>query len=206
VNALAVTSITNFVLACELFFLAGMLVKIPKARFSAVWFYSGMMVCLGVATLVGGIDHGFFQGPGLPRYFIQRLTWIVLGVMTFFLLMTIATQFFPRRVHRHFLIVGMIQFAVYAAAVLLINSFLIVILNYTPVMLLLLILSLMDLKNGSGLQGIIAGVLILFAASAIQRVGMDIFSPLDRNGLYHLVSMVGIVFMYLGGRHLRNAL
>jgi len=205
-NALAVTSITNFVLASEVFFLAGILAEKPKARFSAAWFWSGMMILLGSATLIGGIDHGFFEGPGLPRYFIQRLTWIVLGAMTFFLLMTIAKQFFPRQVQRLFLIFGIVQFTADTIAVLLIDSFLVVILNYTPVMLLLLIMSLMDLKNGPGSRNMIAGILILFVASAIQGLGIDIFNPLDRNGLYHLVSMAGIVFMYLGGHRLRNAL
>jgi hypothetical protein len=204
-NALAITSITNFVLAGEVFFLAGMLAQKPKARFSAAWFWSGMMILLGLATLIGGIDHGFFEGPGLPRFFIQRLTWIVLGAMTFFLLMTIATQFFSRRAQRLFLIFGIIQFIADTIAVLLIDNFLVVILNYAPVMLLLLVMSLIDLKNGPGSRKMIAGILILFAASAVQGVGIDIFNLLDRNGLYHLVSMVAIVFIYLGGLHLRNA-
>jgi len=205
-NALAITSITNFVLAGEVFFLAGMLVQKPKARFSSAWFWSGMIVLLGLATLIGGIDHGFFEGPGLPRYCIQRLTWIVLGAMTFFLLMTIAKQFFSRKVQRLFLIFGIVQFTADTIAVLLIDSFLVVILNYTPVMLLLLVMSLVDLKNGPGSRNMIAGILILFVASAIQALGIDIFNPLNRDGLYHLVSMAGIIFMYLGGRHLRNAL
>jgi hypothetical protein len=206
VNALAITSITNFVLASEVFFLAGMLAQKPKARFSAAWFWTGMMILLGLATLIGGIDHGFFEGPGLPRYFIQRLTWIVLGAMTFFLLMTIATQFFSRQVQRLLLIFGIILFTADTIAVLLIDSFLIVILDYTPVMLLLLVMSLIGLKNNPGSRCMIAGILILIMASAIQGLGMDIFNPVDRNGVYHLVSMVGIVFMYLGGQHFRNAL
>jgi hypothetical protein len=205
-NTLAITSITNFVLASEVFFLAGMLTQKPKARFSAAWFWNGMMILLGLATLIGGIDHGFFEGPGLPRYFIQRSTWIVLGAMTFFLLMTIAMQFFSRQVQRLFLIFGIIQFTANTIAVLLIDNFLDVILNYTPVMLLLLVMNFINLKNGPGSRSMITGILILFVASAIQGLGIDIFNPLDRNGLYHLVSMVGIVFMYLGGLHLRNAL
>ena len=39
-NALAITSITNFVLASEVFFLAGLSAQKPKARFSAAWFWS----------------------------------------------------------------------------------------------------------------------------------------------------------------------
>jgi hypothetical protein len=205
VNAIAVTSITNFILACEVFFLAGLSAQKPKARFSAAWFWSGMLILLGLATLIGGIDHGFFQNSGLPRYFIQRLTWIVLGAMTFFLLMTVAGQFFARRFRKMMLIFGIIQFVAGAIAVLLIENFLVVILNYTPVMLFLLIMNLVHMKENPGSRNLIAGILILFAASAVQRAGIDLFYPLDRNGLYHLVSMAGVVFMYRGGLHLRNA-
>ena len=79
-----------------------------------------------------------------------------------------------------------------------------VILNYAPVMLLLLAMNFIGLNNGRGSWSIIAGILILFTASAIQVVGIDNFNPLNRDGLYHLVSMVGILFLYLGGLRLRN--
>jgi hypothetical protein len=141
---------------------------------------------------------------GIPRYFIQRSNWIVLGAMTFFILMTTAAQFFPRKVFQVILIVGLLQFVVYTLLVLLIDDFLVVILNYVPVMVLLLVMSLIGLKNGTGSWVMIAGILILFAASAIQELGVDVFSPLDRNGLYHLISMAGVVLVFLGGKHFKT--
>ena len=69
-GTLAITSITNFILASELFFLAGLMVKTPKARFSAAWFWSGAMFGLASSALIGGIDHGFVEPAGLSRYFI----------------------------------------------------------------------------------------------------------------------------------------
>ncbi len=203
-DAFAVTSITNFILAAEVFFFAGMLAQISKARFSAAWFWSGMMLFLGLATIAGGIDHGFFQGPGLPRTFIQLLTWILLGMMTFFLLMTIAAQFFSRPVRRYFLIFGIVQSIAYTIAILEVTNFLVVIVNYAPVMLFLLVMCLLNVKNSPGLRNMIAGVLILFGASAIQRIGMLFFGSLDQNGVYHLISMVGVIWIYLGGKALRD--
>jgi hypothetical protein len=50
----------------------------------------------------------------------------------------------------------------------------------------------------------VAGILILFAASGIQAAGVDVFMPLDRNGLYHLLSMLGVVFLYCGGVRLKT--
>lgn len=205
-NALAITSITNFILASQVLFLAGMLVRMPKIRFSAAWFWAGAMTLLGVAALIGGIDHGFFEQSGLPRYFIQRANWIVLGAMTFFVLMTTARQFFSPRVQRVFLILGIAQFAVNTIVVLWIDSFLDVILNYAPVMVLLLVMNIIGLKNGSGSWSMIAGIVLVFTASAIQAIGIDVFSPLDRNGLYHVLSMVSAIFLYLGGTQLRGTL
>jgi hypothetical protein len=117
--------------------------------------------------------------------------------------MTTAEQFFPPRLQRAALIVAVVQFALNTAAVLAIDSFLDVILNYVPVMLLLLAMSWMGLRSGKGSPQMVAGILILFAASGIQAAGVDVFSPLDRNGVYHLVSMVGVGFLYLGGVRLR---
>ena len=202
-TAQAITSITDLLLAAEVFFLAGRMSRTPKDRFSAAWYFSGALLLLGVAAFLGGIDHGFFEPANMPRYLIQRSDWIVLGGVTFCLLMTTAKQFFPPKVQRVVSIVAVVQFIANAAAVLLVDSFLDVILNYVPVMLLLLVMSFVGLSSGRGSPQMIVGILILFAASGIQAAGVDVLTPLDRNGLYHLVSMIGIVLMYFGGVQLR---
>lgn len=203
-NALAITSITNFILAGQVLFLAGMLVRMPKILLSAAWFWAGAMTLLGIAALIGGIDHGFFEQSGIPRYFIQRCNWIVLGAMTFFVLMTTARQFFSPAVQRFFLILGIAQFVVNTVVVLSIDSFLDVILNYAPALVLLLAMNFIGLTDGSGSWNMIAGIVLVFTASAIQAIGIDVFTPLDRNGLYHLLSMVSAIFLYRGGTQFRG--
>jgi len=208
VTVLAVTSITNILLASLVFFLAGRMSRIPKDRFSAACYFTGVLLLLGVAALIGAVDHGFLEPARLPRYFIQRADWIVLGGVTFCLLMTTAKQFFDPRFHQVLLATALIQFAADSLAVLFVDSFLDVILNYAPVMLLLLTMNILTLKSKTGsIHGsvyMIAGILILSVASAIQAVGWDALSPLDRNGVYHVVSMLGVVFLYLGGARLRT--
>jgi len=204
-DTLAITSITNFILASELFFLAGMMIRTPKARFSPAWYWGGAMLALATSALIGGIDHGFVEPAGLSRYLIQRPNWIVVGIATFCLLMATARQFLAPRWQAPMLVVGVIQLAVYVVAVLLIGDFRVVILDYVPVMILLLVLSIRGLRDGTGSWPMIAGVVLLLAASVVQALGVDTFSPLDRSGLYHVISMVGVVFMYLGGQRLRAA-
>jgi hypothetical protein len=202
-NALMITAITDLVLAGEVFFLAGMLARNPKERFSAAWFWSWSMTLLGLAALLGGIDHGLIEPQGMPRFLIQRSTWIVLGATTFLILMTAAAQGFPRRFFPYFVLAGIIQLMVNTAAGLLMDSFLVVSLNYMPVMVLWLGMNFAGLKKGSGSSDMIAGILILFLGTIIQAMQVDMLSPLDHNGLYHLISMAGMVFLYRGGRHLR---
>lgn len=203
-DALSITAITNFTLAAEVFFLAGMLVQRPKARFSAAWYWSGAMTLLGLAALLGGIDHGFIEAQGLPRYAIQRSNWIVLGAMTFFILMTAVTQYMGARVVRLFMFFGLIQFAVNTVAVFFAGSYLVVILNYAPVMLLWLVMNIVGLKKGAGSWGVVIGTLIVLLASALQFLHVDVFYPLDYNGLYHLVSMVGVAILCIGAMHLKT--
>ena len=202
-GTLAITSITNFILASELFFLAGLMIKTPKARLSAAWFWGGAMFALASSALIGGIDHGFVEQAGLSRYFIQRPNWIVVGVATFCMLLATARQFFPPRWQRPVLVLGTVQLVVYAIAVLLVGDFRVVIVDYVPVMLLLLLMSVLGLRRGTGSWQMVVGILVLLAASAVQAARVDVLSPLDRDGLYHTISMVGVVFMYWGGQRLR---
>ena len=203
-TAQAITSITGLLLAAEAFFFAGMMSGTPRVRYAAAWYFSGVLLLLGVAALLGGIDHGFFEPANMPRYLIQRSDWIVLGGVTFCLLMTTAKQFFPPAVQRVVLFAALVQFAADTAAALLVDSLLVVILSYAPVMLLLLVMSFIGLRSGRGSPQMVAGILILFAGSGIQAAGLDVFRPLDRNGLYHLLSMVGVAFLYFGGTQLRT--
>jgi hypothetical protein len=201
-DTLAVTSITNFVLAGEIFFLAGLTIGTPKASFSAAWFWGGAMFALASSALLGGIDHGFVEPAGLSRYLIQRADWIVLGLATACMLLATARQFLGPRWQRPVLVVGAIQLAAYVVAVLSVGDFRVVILDYVPVMLLLLALSVRGTRDGTGSWQMILGILVLLMASAAQVLGVDPPGVLDQNGLYHVVAMIGVVFMYLGGRRL----
>lgn len=204
-DTLAITSITNVVLASELFFLAGMMARTPKARVSAGWFWSGAMVALATSALLGGIDHGFVEPAGLPRYAIQRPNWIVLGIATFCMLLATSRQFFPPRWQRPVLAIGTIQLAVYAVAVLAVGDFLVVVLGYAPVLILLLLMSVLGLRRGSGSWQMVAGIVVLLAATAVQALRVDVVGPLDHDGLYHVIAMAGVPFLYLGGQRLKMA-
>jgi hypothetical protein len=204
-DVLAITSITNFVLASELFFVAGLMVRTPKARLSPAWFWAGAMLALATSALLGGIDHGFVEPAGLSRFWIQRPNWLVMGVVTFCTLMAMARQFLPLRWQGPVLIAGLVQSAVYAAAVMLVGDFLVVIVNYLPVILAFLLLGIRGLGDGTGSWQMVVGVVVLLVATAVQALGIDAFAPLDHDGLYHVIAIAGVPFLYWGGQRLRTA-
>jgi hypothetical protein len=181
-----------------------MLVQMPKERMSAAWLWSFAMVFLGLAGLLGGIDHGFVEPAGLSRVVIQRANWLVLGAMTLCVVFTIAAQFFRGRTSRLIQAAGIAQFLLFIAAVFLANSFIVVIVNYAPVMAWFLIMNLSRRKQGEGSWPMIAATLVLFLASAVQALGIDTLTPLDHNGLYHVISMPGVLLLFLGGRALQT--
>lgn len=98
----------------------------------------------------------------------------------------------------------MIQLTAAGIAILLVDDFRVVIVDYAPVLLLFLIMDLRRLGRGGSWE-LAAGLLILAAASAVQASGFDALTPLDRNGLYHIISMIGVVFLYRGGRRLQTS-
>ena len=202
-TALAWTALTDFVLACEAFFVTGLLAARPKARWSAAWFWQFAMGMLALGALLGGIDHGFVEPLELPeaRKPVQRATWLVLGLLTWFVFLTACKQFFPPRTRRWGYLAANLQVASYPALMLLLDSFAVVVVNYGPVLLLLLGLSIAGLRSGKGSWPMVAGLLIALAASAAQAAGLAA-PPLDRNGLYHLGVMVAVGFLYLGGLRL----
>ncbi len=203
---LAVTAITNFMLACEAFFIAGLLFATPKTPRSAAWLWQLGMLTLATSALVGGIDHGFFElfGQTAVRKGIEHSNWFLLGLLTLFVFLTAAQQFLTPPVRRIATIIAFVQLAVYTILILTTDTFQVVILNYAPIMLLMLILNVRGLRQGTGSWAMIGGIVVSFAASGVQAAHVDVFSPVDRNGLYHIGMMGALVLFYAAGKRLKT--
>ncbi len=201
-DRLAVTAITNFVLAAEIFFFAGMMVRTRKRRLSPAWLWAGAMLALGTSAFLGGVDHGFVEAADLDRFAIQRSNWLVMGVAVLFLVLATARQFFGARLRHRLELLAVVQLVVYAVGVFVVGDFIIVVVSSGAAMLLLLGASVAGLRTGRGSWEMIVGVLLLLVASAAQGLGVDPDGPLDPSGVYHVIAMVGVPFMYLGGQRL----
>jgi hypothetical protein len=202
---LQVTAITNFIWAGEALAGAGFLLARAGSAASAAGSWALAMMSMGVSALVGGIDHGFFEPEGkTPAHrAMEKAKNITAGVIAFFALLTVARQFFGPKAQALFLVIACAQLGAFVVATLLLDGFLVVILDYAPAMILLLVMSLLGLGSGAGSWQMVVGLVISTAASVVQALGVDRFSPLDRNGLYHLILMAATVFLFLGGLALR---
>jgi hypothetical protein len=200
-KAWEVTSITNFVAAGEAFLAAGFLLARNGISATAGCFWGLAMLFLALGMLIGGIDHGFFEqkGDSRGRMILQKATWICTGVMTFFTLLTALYRFAPAGWRVPVALIGLAQFLIFCCFAIRIHKYLVVIINYAPVLLILLVLNIVGLASGPGSWWFIAGILISIAASGLQALGVDRFSPVDRNGLYHIILMAAIAFLFAGG-------
>jgi hypothetical protein len=200
-KAWEITAATDFILAGETFLAAGLLLGRAPSAPSAALYWALSMLCMALAALLGGLDHGFLEpkGDSRPRRILQKTTWMFIGGITFFSLQTAAWQFGSAAWRAGAVGIGLLQLAVFCFFALRTGEYLVVILNYAPVLILLLVLNILGLPGGSGSWQIVAGLSISTAASAVQALGIDRFSPVDRNGLYHLGMMAAVILLWLGG-------
>lgn len=203
-TALQVTALTDFLLACLAFFCAGALAAHPAMARSAAWYWRGAMFFLALAALLGGTDHGFVEPAGMSRIPIQRITWAVLGLMTTAALLTLGAQFLGPERQRLLRRLALLQLLAYAVALVVFDNFLVVVVNYLPVILALLAFNIHGLRRGNGHWPTVIGILLLLLASAAQALGIDAFSPINEDGLYHLISMPAVILLYVGGRRLKT--
>lgn len=209
VTAQFVTAATNFALSLECAFFAGLTFGHRPETGSARWYWSLVLSLLAVAALLGGLDHGFLETPGVYGEItgLTRPTWLLLGLVTFFMLLTGGRQFLRRRPRQLLNLLAAIQLLVFISLLWRTDSFTLVIVNYVPVALLFVAANAFhavrpDSDKGSWL--LVVGLSLLIGGSIVQALAIDRFAPLDRNGLYHVIAMIGIVFLYFGGLALKD--
>jgi ABC-type uncharacterized transport system permease subunit len=204
---LAMSSLTDVMLSCELFFLSGLSFRGEVVPKSPAWYWAFALLLIGFASMLGAIDHGFFEPVGHPWHramiVFTRVT-IIAGSMV--ILLATAAQFLPPMGRRVVLGLGGLCAVAVLAVVLTSDDFLSVIVLYLLAFLLLLGLSLAGLRRGTGSIAMVVGILLTIGASLMVPLGSDGVPGLGLWGTYHVILMVASFALYLGGRHLRGTL
>lgn len=205
---LAVTAITNFLLASEAFFVSGLYLARRKTPRSAAWFWQLALLLLSLTALIGGIDHGFFEVHGQTpvRKVIEHTNWFFIGLLTFCVALTTIQQFVRPAWQMYGYVAAGLQLVIYSGLLLVLDNFLMVLINYAPVMFLLLIANVVGLRSGNGAWAMIIGIILSFVASGLQAARVDILDPFNQDSLYHTGMMLAVLFLYWGGLRLKGLL
>jgi hypothetical protein len=205
VKAWEVTAITNFVVAGEAFFGAGFLMSRISNLVSAQGFWAVAMLCFAIGFLIGGIDHGFFEPKGNTRVrlVVQKMSWFFGGVTTYLITLSTFFQYVSGSLRTVLILIGLAQLLTFLILALRIHHFLIVMINYIPILVALFVLNSIGLSSGSGSFYMMFGIIACILAAVFEGIGIDAFTPVDRHGVYHLVMMAAIALLFGAGFRLK---
>jgi hypothetical protein len=91
------------------------------------------------------------------------------------------------------------KFLFYLLVVNLYDSYAIVIADYAPNLLVILLLSLFRLKTAPFAKWAVAGILVAFVAAGVQVAEISLHAWFNHNDLYHLIQAVSLWLLYRAG-------
>lgn len=210
------TTMTDFILAAMAFYFGHMCYRVHAKsndlsgldkRYQQFWGVTFLF--LGIASLLGGIAHGFIHLKGSYPMLIKAWPFTVMnmGMASFYLLLTVAMEYFPRRRNGLFFFayIKMLAFLLlmfgYPKAYFgpfLNVSFKLVLFDYGPILLLLLIMNAREYLQTKNLASktMAISVVISILGSVVQMSGFTIHKHFNHNDLYHVINMVAMVLMY----------
>ncbi|MFZ4796500.1 MAG: DUF6962 family protein [Bacteroidia bacterium] len=199
ITPLQLVSITDFILGALCLFLAGALYgKSQNFSFSKP---SSKLVLfiffVGLAAFMGGLDHGFFQ-PIDQRFIPTTLTYLCIAFATYFLFKFTIQLFFSKKTGKILSIIAYLQLTFFVVSSFYLHNFLLVIANYSPVLILFFILNMIHLKSKKGNVYFVITCITIILATLVQSLGFQISTLLNGDTLYHLIAMVAYVFYYFG--------
>lgn len=215
-----VTTLTDLILALMSFYFGHMLFYVhSKAgrasnnkRFKQFWAIAFLF--LGASSFLGALAHGFpyleIQFPALGKAW--PFTVMCMGVMSFYLLLALAIEYFSRWRTAIFFLA---YFKMMIFFLLMIGypqkyfgdlkdvSFSLVIYDYAPVLILLLIMNTIDFVKSEkdsirkiAAKTMVLGLLLSIGGTLVQVSGFGLAKNFNHNDIYHVIQMGAIYLMY----------
>lgn len=199
ITPLQLVSITDFILGALCLFLAGVLYgksqdfsfSKPSSKLILFVFFVGM------AAFMGGLDHGFFQ-PIDQRFIPTTLTYLFIAFATYFLFKYTIQIFFSEKIGKILSIIAYLQLAFFVVSSFLLHNFLLVIANYSPILMLFFTLNIIHLKSKKGNLYFIITCITIIIATLVQSLGFQISLFLNTETIYHIIAMIAYVIFYFG--------
>ncbi|TDK50662.1 DUF6962 family protein [Antarcticimicrobium luteum] len=204
ISELSISAITDIILACELFFLAGLCFRPGVQTGSPAWIWGFTLALIGLASLIGAVDHGFYEPVGHPMHrpliVATRIT-IIAGSLC--MIVAVALQYLTGRLRAGVLALGLLTATWPLHVILTSDDFMAVILYYSASFLIALALSVIHLTQNRGTVPMILAIIGALGISAMVPLGSQGFWCLGLFGSYHVLLMPVVIALYLGGRDFR---
>ena len=197
VSALELVSISDFVLSALCLFLSGLLFGKMKSHLSTYGMLCYFFLFAGLSAFMGGIDHGFFE-PINQRYFPRTLTYLFVAAATFFLFKYTIFTFFKGKVKHVLLILAYLQLIGFMISAFFYHNFILVVANYSPILLLFFIMNLIHIKNSNREYFFTLFCLIMIIATIVQAFEFKLSNSINGDTLYHIIAFIGYLFLYKG--------
>jgi hypothetical protein len=191
-----VTAITDFILGIEALVLVALLIM-GGVSFPSMPYWIATMILLGIAAILGGFAHGLAFRPlftpiyaslaalmvtliiatlvdGFGAETAGRLRWPVVGVAILFVM--VAWRF-PTYIQFYAIFEGIIMSGILAVYIWL---------------------AMTHALGGAGYIAAGVGTTLFAAVLFLLNAEFTLFWTFNRNDVYHLVQMIGVVFFYLG--------
>jgi hypothetical protein len=196
------TMLTDYLLAFFILMLSGRLFKLNESdRQRSVQLWNFAFITTAFGAILGGTSHGFaLYLNAFLQTFIWKATIYAIGFATFFMLSGTVIALVKNPARRWLLLLATLQLAVYCIWMLTHVDFKYVIYDYVPAMLIVVALQLFAYRQTrtETSKWIISGVIVSFAAAAIQQSGFTLHQHFNHNDLYHVIQMGGMYLFYRG--------
>jgi uncharacterized protein DUF6962 len=191
------TAITDYILAAETLFLGILLIR--GAVQTPVKLWAAAFFVLAIAAIAGGTFHGLIASlDPLAAHILWKVTLVAVGIATFCMLSAAILIFTANPARTILLVAAVLQFCVYAFFIARGNDFKIVIFDYVPAMILIVVLGYAAKAQSAGF--LLGAVVLSFAAAGIQNSSIQLHRNFNHNDLYHVIQMIAMYLFYRAGK------
>jgi hypothetical protein len=123
---------------------------------------------------------------------------LFIAFATYFLFKYTIQLFFSENISKILSVIALIQLVIFVGCSFYIHQFLLVIANYSPILLLFFILNMLHLKSKKGNVYFVITCITIILATLVQSLGFQVSLLLNTETLYHIIAMIAYVFYYFG--------
>jgi len=202
-NEPAVT-LTNFAITFLCVVFVWKLWAYPVEKKSLQHSFIGLFACAGLASLWGGLVHGFLPPEdSFWTTFFWQLTLITVGVSAYNLWLINFQLLFSDRIIKQLRLVMRVLVLLYSLAIIFVTQeFIVAIISYIPpafILFLLLLMRVIRTPTRFNWAGLV-GLLLTFFAAYIQQAEIGIHPVyFNHNVLYHCLQALGLWGLYFFG-------